>query len=401
LRNAMRTMTIGEIKPKEDDDDSVVVIPSSSTLNEEIHQSQQNDEVEDAHDQDSSSHLVPPEASTSNSQIISRIHHSIVKDHPVDQIVGDISKGVQTRSCIASFCEHFSFVSCIEPNRVDEALLDVDWVNAIHEKLNNFTRNEVWELVERPKNHNVIGTKWVFRNKHNEDGLVVAQGYTQIEGLYFGETFASVARLEAIQILLAYACAHNIKLYQMDVKSAFLNGKISELVYVEQPLGFEDPKRPNHVYKLSKALYGLKQAPCAWYERLRDFLLSKDFKIGKIDTTLFTKRIGKDLFVCQIYVDDIIFGSTNELFCEEFGKMMSKEFEMSIVGTLELGYPLLLYKSTVPTRLFFSRVVKELYVGPGRDSPKPRAATLGQQQHLTPPHGQVQCRHVSRESNIL
>jgi hypothetical protein len=122
----------------------------------------------------------------------------------------------------------------------------------------------------------------------------------------------------------------------MDVKSAFLNGKISELVYEEQPPGFEDPKRPNHVYKLSKALYGLKQAPHAWYERLRDFLLSKDFKIGKVDTTLFTKRIGKDLFVCQIYVDDIIFGSTNELFCEEFGKMMSNEFEMSMIGELSL-----------------------------------------------------------------
>jgi hypothetical protein len=192
-----------------------------------------NDEVEDDHDQDISSHSVPPQASTSNSQIISRIHHSIVKDHLVNQIVGDISKGVQTRSRIASFCEHFSFVSCIESNGVVEALLDVDWVNAIHEELNNFTCNEVWELVERPKNHNVIGTKWVFRNKHNEDGLVVrnkaklvAQGYTQIEGLDFSETFAPVARLEAIRILLAYACAHNIKLYQMDVKSAFLNGKI-------------------------------------------------------------------------------------------------------------------------------------------------------------------------------
>jgi hypothetical protein len=335
LGNAMKTMAIGEIKPKEDDDEnSVVVIPSSSTLNEENHQSQQNDEIMDAHDQDTSSHLVPPHASTSNSQMVSRIHHSIMKDHPVDQIVGDISKGVQTCSCIASFCEHFSFVFCMEPNRVDEALLDVDWVNAMHEELNNFTRNEVWELVERPKNHNVIGTKWVFRNKHNEDGLVVrnkarlvAQGYTQIEGLEFGETFALMARLEAIRVLLAYACTHNIKLYQMDVKSAFLNGKISELVYVKQPPGFEDPKRPNHVYKLSKTLYGLKQAPRAWYERLRDFLLSKDFKIGKVDTTLFTKRIGKDLFVCQIYVDDIIFESTNELFCEEFEKMMSKNLK--------------------------------------------------------------------------
>jgi hypothetical protein len=156
----MKTMAIGEIKPKEDDDEnSVVVIPSSSTLNKEDHQSQQNDEIMDTHDQDTSSHSVPPHASTSNYQTVSRIHHSIVKDHPVDQIVGDISKGVQTRSRIASFCEHFSFVSCMEPNRVDEALLDVDLVNAMHEELNNITPNEVWELVERPKNHNVIGTK--------------------------------------------------------------------------------------------------------------------------------------------------------------------------------------------------------------------------------------------------
>jgi hypothetical protein len=174
----------------------------------------------------------------------------------------------------------------------------------MEEELNNFTRNEVWELVERPKNHNVIGTKWVFRNKENEDGIavtnksrLVAQGYTQVDGLDFDETFTSVTRLEAIRILLAYDCSRNIKLYQMDVKSAFLNGKISELVYVEQPPGFEDPTKPNHVYKLSKALYGLNQAPCAWYKRLRDFLLSKGFKIGKVDTTLFTKKEMSSLFV--------------------------------------------------------------------------------------------------------
>jgi hypothetical protein len=116
LKNAMKTMAIGEIKPNEDDDEnSVVVIPSSSTLNEENHQSQQNDEIVDTHDQDTLIHSVPPHASTSNYQTVSRIHHSIVKDHPVDQIVGDISKGVQTRSRIASFYEHFSFVSCMEP----------------------------------------------------------------------------------------------------------------------------------------------------------------------------------------------------------------------------------------------------------------------------------------------
>jgi hypothetical protein len=164
----------------------------------------------------------------------------------------------------------------------------------------------------------------------------VARGYTQVEGLDFGETYAPVARLEAIKILLAYACVHNIKLYQMDVKSTFLNGYINELVYVEQPPIFKDEKKLNHVYKLRKVLYTLKQAPRAWYERLRIFLLSKGFIMDKVDTTLFTKKIGKDLFMLQIYVNDIIFGSTNQDFCKEFGKMMANEFEMFMIE--ELSY---------------------------------------------------------------
>jgi hypothetical protein len=170
-------------------------------------------------------------------------------------------------------------------------------------------------LVPRP-NQNVVGTKWVFRNKQDEHGVVksnkarlVAKGYSQIEGLDFGETYAPVARLESICILLAYATYHGFKIYQMDVKRAFLNGPIKEEVYVEQPPGFEDSEYPNHVYKLSKALYGLKQAPRAWYECLRES-----------DPTLFTKTLDNDLFVCQIYVDDIIFGSTNESTCEEFSR---------------------------------------------------------------------------------
>jgi hypothetical protein len=187
------------------------------------------------------------------------------RDHPLDTIIGDISRGVQTRSRVASFYEHFSFVSSHEPKKIEDALNDVDWVNAMHEELNNFTRNQVWELVKRPNDYTMIGTKWVFWNKQDQDGIVimnkarlVAQEYTQVEGLYFEETYAPIAILEAIRILLVYACAHNIKLYQMDVKSAFLNGYINELVYVEQPSGFKDEKKPNHIYKLRKTLYDLK-----------------------------------------------------------------------------------------------------------------------------------------------
>ncbi|WVZ52015.1 hypothetical protein U9M48_003110 [Paspalum notatum var. saurae] len=275
-------------------------------------------------------------------------HGRISKDHPIDQVIGSPSRGVRTRSRnLVSFCEHYSFVSCVEPTCVEEALADLDWIVAMQEELNNFARNEVWVLEERPKDKNIIGTKWVFRNKQDEHGVVVrnkarlvAKGFAQVEGLDFGETFAPVARLEAICILLAYSSHHKIKLYQMDVKSAFLNGYINELVYVDQPPGFEDPRKPNHVYRLHKALYGLKQAPRAWYERLRDFIIMQGFKIGKVDMTLFTKDVNGDLFICQIYVDDIIFGCTNEKLSHEFGDMMSREFEMSMIGELNffLGF---------------------------------------------------------------
>jgi hypothetical protein len=148
--------------------------------------------------------------------------------------------------------------------------------------------------VPRPKNYNVISTKWVFRNKQNEGGVVVrnkarmvAQGFTQVEGLDFGETFAPAARLEAIRILLAYAFSHNIKLYQMDVKSAFLNGRISELVYVEQPLGFEDLKKPNHVYKLSKLSMVLSKFLGLGIRDLETFSFLKASKF------MFTKSLEK------------------------------------------------------------------------------------------------------------
>jgi hypothetical protein len=158
--------------------------------------------------------------------------------------------------------------------------------------------------------------------------------------LDFGETYAPVAILKSIRILLAYATHHDFKLHQMDVKNAFLNGPLQEQVYVEQPPGFKDSRFPNHVYKLHKALYGLKQSPRTWYECLNDFLLKNDFEIGKANYTLFIQRNGKDISVCQIYVDDIIFGSTNDKFCEEFSRIMTKRFEMSMMGELKffLGF---------------------------------------------------------------
>jgi hypothetical protein len=163
---------------------------------------------------------------------------------------------------------------------------------------------------------------------------LVAQGFSQVEGLDFGETFSPVARLEAIRILLAFATSKGFKLYQMDVKSAFLNGVIQEEVYVRQPLGFESPKYPDRVYKLSKVLYELKQAPRAWHARLRMVLLEHGYVMGSIDKTLSSLIHGTDFLLVQIYVDDIIFGDSFHTLVSGFQEMMESEFQISMMGDL-------------------------------------------------------------------
>jgi hypothetical protein len=317
-----------------------------------------------------------------------RVHQAIQRDHPVNSILGDIHKRVTTRSRVAHLYEHYSFVSSIEPYRIDDALRDPDWVVEMQEELNNFTRNEVWHLVPRP-NQNVVGTKWVFRNKQDEHGVVtrnkarlVAKGYSQVKGLDFDETYAPVARLESIHILHAYATYHGFKLYQMDVKSAFLNGPFKEEVYVEQPPSFEDSEYPNHVYKLSKALYGLKQAPRAWYECLRDFLITNGFKVGKADPTLFTKIVAKDLFVCQIYVDDIIFRSTNKSTCEEFSRIMVQKFEMSMMGELKYFLGFQIKQLQDGTFISQTKYIQDILKKFGMKDGKPIKTPMGTNGHL-------------------
>ncbi|WVZ52324.1 LOW QUALITY PROTEIN: hypothetical protein U9M48_003396 [Paspalum notatum var. saurae] len=256
-------------------------------------------------------------------------------------MIGDIHQRV-TRSSVNSlaFFSHSVNVACFEPRDVSHALSDPNWVNAMHEELENFERNHVWDLVEPPPNCRPIGTKWVFKNKQGEDGMVVrnkarllAQGFCQKEGIDYEETFAPVARLEAIRILLAFAASKGFKLQQMDVKSAFLNGFIEEEVYVRQPPGFESARFPDRVYKLRKALYGLKQATRAWYARLKSFLLKFGFVMGSVDKTLFLLSRGGDTLI--IYVDDIIFGGSSHALVSSFAEQMSREFEMNLMGELQ------------------------------------------------------------------
>ncbi|WVZ58772.1 hypothetical protein U9M48_009003 [Paspalum notatum var. saurae] len=240
-------------------------------------------------------------------------------------MIGDIHQRV-TRSSVNSlaFFSHSAYVASFEPRDVSHALSNPKWMNAMHEELENFERKHVWDLVEAPPNCRPIGTKWVFKNKQGEDGMVVrnkarlvAQGFCQKEGIDYEETFAPVPRLEAIRILLAFAASKGFKLQQMDVKSDFLNGYL------------------DRVYKLKKTLYGLKQAPRAWYARLKSFLLKSGFVMGSVDKTLFLLSRSGDTLIVQIYVDDVIFGGSSNALVFSFAEQMSMEFEMSLMGELQ------------------------------------------------------------------
>ncbi|GJV44578.1 putative ribonuclease H-like domain-containing protein [Tanacetum coccineum] len=255
-----------------------------------------------------------------------RIH----KHHPLNQVIGDLQSATQTRQMTKNL-EEYGFVSttlkqrtnhkdlqnCLfacflsqeEPKEVIHALKDPRWIEAMQEELLQFKLQEVWTLVNLPNKKRVIGTKWVFRNKMDERRIairnkarLVAQGYSQEEGIDYDEVFAPVARIEVIMLFLAYASLKDFVVYQMDVKSVFLYGKIKKEVYVCQPLGFEDPNFPNKVYKIEK--------------------------------TLFIKRHKGDILLVQVYVDDIIFGSTKKELCNAFEKLMHEKFQMSTMGEL-------------------------------------------------------------------
>nr|GEU47606.1 hypothetical protein [Tanacetum cinerariifolium] len=235
------------------------------------------------------------------------------KDHPVNQIIGDLHSAPQTRSMARMVKEQGGL----------HQINDEDF----HSYL--------------PKGKRAIGLKWIFRNKKDKRGIVIknkarffVQGHTQEEGIDYDEVFAPVVRIEAIWLFLACASFMGFMVYQMDVKSAFLYETIKEEVYVYQPLEFEDLDYPDKVYKVAKELYELHQAPRAFYETLANYLLENGFQRGKIDQTLLIKKQKGDILLVQVFVDDIIFGSTNKELCKAFETLMKDKFQMSSMGEL-------------------------------------------------------------------
>ncbi|GJW02217.1 retrovirus-related pol polyprotein from transposon TNT 1-94 [Tanacetum coccineum] len=259
---------------------------------------------------------IPSDQSSSSDSIHTIVHpdHQIsehnskwTKDHPLENIIGELARPVSTQLQLheqALFCYYDAFLTTVEPKTYKDALTQACWIEAMQEELNEFERLKVWELVPRPDKVMVITLKWIYKVKLDELGGIlknkarlVARGYHQEEGVDVEESFAPVARLEAIRIFLMFAAHMNMVVYQIDVKTAFLNGNLREEVYVSQPDGFVDKDNPNHVYKLKKALYGMKQALHAWYDMLSSFLISQDFSKGSVYPTLFIRRDGNELLM--------------------------------------------------------------------------------------------------------
>nr|GEU42968.1 putative ribonuclease H-like domain-containing protein [Tanacetum cinerariifolium] len=282
-----------------------------------------------------SSSTVSPHTIVQSDHQIPQHNSKWTKDHPIHNIIGQLSRPVSTRLQLyeqALFCYHDAFLTSVEPKTYKDALTQSCWIEAMQEELNEFKRLDVWEL-----------------NK----ARLVARSYRQEVGIDFEESFASVAKLEAIRIFLAYAAHKNMVVYQMDVKTTFLNGNLREKVYVSQSDGFVVQDNPNHVYKLKKALYGLKQAPRAWYDMLSSFLISQDFYKGSVDPTLFIRRNGNDLLLVQIYVDDIIFAASNPELCDLFANLMCSKFKMSMMG--KISFFLGLQISQSPKGIFINQ----------------------------------------------
>jgi hypothetical protein len=246
-----------------------------------------------------------------------------------------------------------------EPICFEEAIQKKEWADAMTEEYQSIIKNDVWEIVPRPKSKDVVSSKWLFKIKHADDGSIekckarfVARGFSQKEGIDYEETFAHVARYTSIRTIIALATKMKWKLHQMDVKTAFLNGVIEEEMYIEQPQGFEVEDRKSHVCKLKKALYRLKQAPGAWYGRINSFLTSLGFTKSKADSNLYFKVMNDEPVILLMYVDDL-FLTREEKLITECKKKLASEFEMKDLGLMHYFLGLEVWQS--PERIFLNQ----------------------------------------------
>nr|GEV12277.1 retrovirus-related Pol polyprotein from transposon TNT 1-94 [Tanacetum cinerariifolium] len=298
--------------------------------------------------------------------------------HPIDNIIGNPSRLISTRKQLATdalWCFYNFVLSKVEPK--------------------NF-KSDVIEDLPPLDYAMVVALEWIYKVKLDEYGDVLknkvrlfAKGYNQNEGINFEESIVSMARLEAIRIFIANAASKNMTVYQIDVKTAFLNGKLKEEVYVSQPECFVDPDHPHHVYQLKKALYGLKQAPRAWYDTLFKFILAKGFSKGVVDPTLFIWRTSKHILHVQIYVDGIIFASTDPRDCDCFSNEMSSKFQMSMMGQMSFFSGLQIFQR--PRNIFLNQAkyANEILKKFGLDKRDPVDTPMMERSKLDEDHSRI------------
>ncbi|GKD63614.1 retrovirus-related pol polyprotein from transposon TNT 1-94, partial [Tanacetum coccineum] len=290
------------------------------------------------------------------------------KDHPIANVIGDPSRSISTRKQLetdAMWCYFDAFLTSLEPKNFKQAMIEPSWIDKMQEEIHEFKRLQVWELVSCPNKVMLIKLKLIYKVKTDEFG-------------------------GAIRIFIANAANKNMTIFQMDIKMAFLNGELKEEVYVSQPEGIVDQDNLSHVYKLKKTLYSLKQVPRVWYDMLSSFLISRHFTKGAVDPTLFTRKAGNDLLLVQIYVDDIIFASTNTALCNEFANLMTTKFKMPMMGQMSLFLGLQISQS--PRRIFLNQskyayeIIKKygLLTSDSVDTPMVEKNKLDEDLHGTP-----------------
>ncbi|KAI3694073.1 hypothetical protein L1987_77032 [Smallanthus sonchifolius] len=278
---------------------------------------------------------------------------------------------------------HHSLFSSHIPKGIKTALKNPKWIQAMHDELKALHANQTWTLVPRPTSTNIVGSKWIYRIKYKSNGSIdrykarlVAQGFTQIPGLDFTHTFSPVVKSSTIRVVLSLATINNWTLRQLDVNNAFLNGHLTETIFMEQPPGFEDSHRPNHVCKLNRALYGLKQAPRAWFQRLSSFLLNRGFHNSRADTSLFIYNHQGILIYLLVYVDDIIITGNNENFINNFTSCLNKEFKIKDLGSLNFFLGLEVHHTKSGLFLNQSKYAHDILTRAGLLDSKPVATPL-------------------------
>nr|GEW31730.1 hypothetical protein [Tanacetum cinerariifolium] len=275
-------------------------------------------------------------ADSSNMHIFYQRHpseHRWIKDHPLEQVIGNPSQSSRTMRQLEKDEEICMFAltdSRTEPKNIKESMADSAWIKAMQEELHQFDRLD--------------------------------------EGINFEESFAPVDQLEAVRLFVAYAAHKSFPVYQMDVKTSFLYGPLKEEVYISQPDGFIDPYHPDQVYRLKKALYGLKQAPRVWYDELSNFIVSKGFSKGSIDLNLFITKHEEDILLVQIFINDIIFGSTNPKLSKRFGKLMHNKLEMSMMGELKFILGIQIHQSPCGIFINQAKYAQEILIKHGMTS---------------------------------